>query len=226
MCCPAKVLPSLVMVLFGVGAVWADDTYYLIVFASQTPDNQPKYAHTFAAFIKAADTAGKTPALETAVISWLPANGIIEVVRLRPEPGKNFGLKETLDWAAALQVQLAAWGPYPIKKELYDSAVRQVKRLESGAVAYKAVELARPTGTVINCIHAVCDLDIVKEHLVTGTARGDAASEMTARFFRPWMIPSAAVPPVLTERLGMTKYKIAARELNPVREPGAASPAN
>ena len=151
--------------------------------------------------------------LETTVISWLPASGVIEVVRLRPEPGNNFGLTETLDWAAALRLRVSAWGPYRIKRELYDSAARQVKRLESGAIAYKAIDLVRPNDVVINCIHAVCDLDLFKEHLVTGTARGDEASEMVARYFQPWMIPSAAAPPWLVERLGLANSQITFREL-------------
>jgi hypothetical protein len=48
---------------------------------------------------------------------------------------------------------------------------------------------------------------------VTGTARGDEASEMVARFFRPWMIPSATTPPWLVERLGLKSYKIMFPEL-------------
>jgi hypothetical protein len=204
---------ALVLLGIGAGASWADEAYYLIVFASQHPDNQPKYSHTFAAFVKATDPAARKPTLETAVISWLPATGTIDLARLRPEQGKNFGLKETLDWAANLRAGVTAWGPFRVKKELYDSAVRQVKNLESGAIAYKAVDLARPTGAVTNCIHAVCDLDIVKERLLTGKARGDEASDRVARFFRPWIVEGEA-PAGLAESLGLTKYKITYRALD------------
>jgi hypothetical protein len=211
----------------------ADEAYYLIVFASQHPDNQPKYSHTFAAFLRVTDGA-KTErnvakdaaaldaaplnatqrALETAVISWLPATGSIELARVRPEPGKNFGLVETLDWAAKYEARVSAWGPFRIEKALYESARRQVEHLESGAVLYKAVDLARVVGLVTNCIHAVCDLDIVKEYLVTGKARGDEASEKVARFFRPWILRAEPLPGWANERLGLAKYKIAIRALD------------
>jgi hypothetical protein len=204
-------LPALLVILFGAGSARADDAYYIIVFASQHPDNQPKFSHTFAAFVKADDAGGKKGKLEVAVISWLPATGNVAVGRLRPEQGKNFGLKETLDWANEMRANVTAWGPFAIKKELYDSAVRQVKLLDSGTVGYKAVDLGLAAG-FMNCIRAVCDLDVVKERLATGKARGEEASEMIVRFLRPF-ITDAPVPDDLVERLGLAKYKIKVRTL-------------
>jgi hypothetical protein len=209
-----KTCLSLILLVSAAGLARADEAYYVIVFASQHPDNQPKYSHTFAAFMKVTEGAGAKPALETAAISWLPATGSIDLLRLRPETGKNFGLGETLDWAAKAQAPVTAYGPFRVKKELYDSAQRQVRRLESGTVLYKAVDLARGTGLVTNCIHAVCDLDIVKDYLATGKARGEEASEMVARFFRPWILRAEPLPGWVAERLGLAKYKIAFRAMD------------
>src|SRR5689334_13334070 len=95
---------SCALVVLATAPVAANEAYYAVIFAAQTPDNQARFSHTFAAFVKVDDAAAKNPAVHTSVISWLPANGNIRVVRLRPEPGKNFGLKETLDWAAELRL--------------------------------------------------------------------------------------------------------------------------
>jgi hypothetical protein len=199
------------MLVVLTGAAQATEGYYAIFFAAQTPDNQAKFAHTFAAFVRVDDIKAKNSPIQTAVISWLPANGNIRVVKLRPEQGKNFGLKETLTWAAEQRLNVSAFGPYPIKKELYDSAVRQVKLLESGAVAFKAVDIAR-ANPVSNCIHAVSDLDIVKQPLVTGAAHGEEATALVARSFRPWMVEGPP-PPGLLDRLGLNGFKIASRAL-------------
>jgi len=198
----------------AVAPALADESYYMIVFASQHPDNQPKYSHTFAAFLQVTEGAGDKHMLETATISWLPATGNVEMVRLRPEPGKNFGLQETFDWAAKRQAPVSAFGPYRIKKELYESARRQVKKLASGAVLFKAAPLIRAEDAVSNCIRAVCDLDIVKEPLMTGTARGEEASSLIVRLFRPWIIRAEPIPTWAAERLGLTKHKIAFRTLD------------
>jgi hypothetical protein len=200
------------LVALTAAAAQATEGYYVVFFAAQTPDNQAKFAHTFAAFVRVDDIRAKSPAIQAAVISWLPANGNVRVVKLRPEPGKNFGLKETLNWAAELRLNVSAFGPYPIRKELYDSAVRQVKMLESGVVAYKAVDVARGN-PVSNCIHALSDLDIVKEPLMTGAAHGEEATALVVRFFRPWMVQGPPAPWLL-DRLGLRNFKIAMRTLD------------
>jgi hypothetical protein len=210
----AKTSLSIILLIWGAVIARANDAYYLIVFAAQHRDNQAKYSHTFAAFLKVTDGEAAKPSMESAVISWLPATGSVDLRRLRPEAGKNFGLQETLDWAAKEQDRVTGFGPFVIKKELYESAQRQVRKLESGTVLYKAVEFVRGTSQVTNCIHAVCDLDIVKDHLVTGKARGEQASEMIARFFRPWILRADPLPRWVAERLGLTKDKIAYRALD------------
>src|SRR5262245_15435485 len=100
-----------------------DDDYYLIVFASQDNTNAARLAHSFAAFVDVTtDQKGAIKTITPSTISWLPATMQV-VPRIRPEPGRNFDLKTTLDRAAQLGTRVVAWGPYRIKKELYDSAL-------------------------------------------------------------------------------------------------------
>src|ERR1043166_5554578 len=123
--------------------------YFMCIFAHETNPRAPQSAHTFATFVKADDKA-----FETHTISWLPKGGEIRLVR-PAEPGVNLDLKASLDTAAAMKAQVFEWGPYEIKPELYDRALKQIALLNSGRVLYKAVDLVPQRGELLffNCIH-------------------------------------------------------------------------
>jgi hypothetical protein len=44
------------------------------------------------------------------------------------------------------------WGPYRIRKDLYDRAAAQRAYLESGAVRYKAADTGYRSARVSNCV--------------------------------------------------------------------------
>lgn len=167
----------------------ADERYFVVLFASQGPNGDARRTHTFATFLKVdigePDEDGEIPTqtMETTTISWLPASGSIRV--LAPsEVGRNFGLQETLEWAKDNGTSTSARGPFEITREIYERAVKQKQRLESGAVAYKVIDRRFRTGAALNCIHAVSDI-IPGSLLMSGTARGESATDMVAQHFRP-----------------------------------------
>ncbi len=177
-----------VWVLFAPAAP-AGEIYYMSVFAYQTEPNAPRTAHTFATFVKVSYQHGMDPRtgrLETHTISWLPAS--LDVALLRgPEPGKNLDLATTLQLGKKEGATIYAWGPYRIRKELYDDALTQIQRLNRGEVEYKALDHVFGEQVSSNCIHAVSDI-VGGPSLDTGTAHGAEASAMVVEHLSPWVI--------------------------------------
>ena len=190
----------------------AQDRYYAIVFASEGSPNQPRFSHVFATFVKVQE---KGPGLdvdlfETATVSWLPATLNIAPLRRTPEQGRNLDLLETLDWARTVNSRVVAWGPFEVRKELYDRAVSQVERLQRGAIGYKMLDVRFRGASASNCIHAVSDI-ADRELLITGTAFGEPAGRMVARHFQPWITNTAVAPDSLIDRLGIRQHGIVFR---------------
>ncbi|MFO0966013.1 MAG: hypothetical protein U0793_10575 [Gemmataceae bacterium] len=192
-----RTLTLTVLVVLGSGPIaFAQDRYYAVFFAAN--NGRPSGAHTFATFVRlkadvvaaAADGAGGAASgpAESLTISWLPASGVV-VPRLLGggEPGRNFGLKETLDWCKRLGAPVTAWGPVEIKKELFDLAAKKKRILDSGAVSYRMLDRRGRGGDWTNCIHAVSDI-VPGPLLATGTAYGEAATQMVANHLRPYLI--------------------------------------
>ena len=76
------------------------DSYYMMVFSSQTASNEPRFAHTFATFVRTTgDSDAQGAAAEVHTISWMPATLEIVVLRRRAEPGANLDLRASLRWA-------------------------------------------------------------------------------------------------------------------------------
>src|SRR5262249_21636430 len=155
-------------------------------FAFECTPDLPRYAHTFATFVKATGVGpcASQYAIEAHTISWCPASGVIRLARLCPERGVNRDLTGTLAWAPWLGAWISRWGPFQIRKELYDRAVAQECRLASGAIGYKVLDCGVRPGCASNCIHAVSDI-VEGPLLQTGTAYGDEAGAMVAHHFLP-----------------------------------------
>lgn len=202
----SSILLSLAVIAFQPLMLRAEDKYYLVMFAAQGPDVKAARSHTFATFVKVPENGGKNE-LVTRTISWLPANGVIP--KLRPDPGANFTLERTLEWAANLKIGVIAWGPVAIQQELFDLAERRIAFLESGKVAYKMVDLG--SGAGVNCIQAVSGL-VPGEALATGTARGEQASVLVLQHLSRWFLPDEP-PKGLTEKLGLDRAGINFRTL-------------
>lgn len=142
------------------GLSMAADKYYAIFFASQSEPRRARFSHTFCTFMKAeegnADVAAE-PKLETHTISWLPTSGVVRVLALRPERGRNFSLDETLRVVRSTGQHVRSYGPYEVSADTYNKLLRQKQKLDSGRYTYKAID-GRVAGA-LNCIHAVTTAD-------------------------------------------------------------------
>jgi hypothetical protein len=165
------------------------DRYFIVPFAYQNRWNNPKFSHTFISVIRVlAD--GKQPSLssgfrrgryknrdfEAFTISWLPHDFdtnphlcVFDGVGSRVVPkwnkcpisvGRSFKLEETLKLAVHDKNAVGMWGPYEIKKEAFDLAVKRKKLLDGGTIGYKADDrLSRKDRVAINCFHAIAGLE-------------------------------------------------------------------
>jgi hypothetical protein len=182
-----------------------NESYYMTIFSAQADSRDPRRTHSFATFVKAigAGDSAKDSSIEIHTISWMPQSLDIVILRRRPEPGTNLDLESSLRWAESRSCRVSMWGPYQIDKELYDRAVKQEARLNSGLVLYKAIDRRFRPGMASNCIHAVSDLDIDNGLLHSGQGRGDAASQQVAQHLKRWVIEPEQTHTWVAGRLGL-----------------------
>lgn len=192
-------------------ALFAQDKYFVIVFGAN--NGKPKVAHTWATFIKlpspdAAATLSSTAPLESHTFSWLPTSGVV-TPRLfgGGEPGRNFTLEESLQWARGHAIPVVAWGPVEIRKELFDWAVARKKVLDSGRLGYRMLDRPGRNTSVTNCIHAVSDI-VPGPQLITGIAYGVEASALVANHLRPYMVRPEVNHAELVSRVGLEKHEV------------------
>jgi hypothetical protein len=163
--------------------------YHVILFACEREGNPPRFSHTWATFVKSTQNGAAesgTPSLdETITISWMPASGVIPA--LFTVTGRNYSLEESLTWARQNNARIAAWGPIPIRQELFDRARDRREVLERGVLAYKMLDAPVRPDRGTNCIHAVTDL-VPGPLLDTGLAHGEEATRMVAEHFREYMV--------------------------------------
>ena len=163
--------------------------YFIVPFAYQNNRNNPEFSHSFISVILAlAD--GKQPRLtsgfrrgrlknrdfEAFTISWVPHDfdtnphlrvfdglGSLVDPKMNKCPisvGRNFRLDETLKLAVNDKNAVGIWGPYEIKKEAFDLAVKRKQLLDGGTIGYRADDrLYRKDRVAINCCHAMPGLE-------------------------------------------------------------------
>jgi hypothetical protein len=139
--------------------------YFFILYGGQASPFRPRTAHTWATFVKVTPTVAGAVSVEAHTISWLPADGDVEVFRIRSVPGRNFSLDETFALSHAENVRMSCWGPYEIDALRYDRAVRQVARLESGQVRYRVFDSFGRNHRICHCVHGVTYADPVLQDL-------------------------------------------------------------
>ena len=202
--------------LFGVPAgseARAEEKYYAVIFGVQDGPNRFREAHSFATFVRA--RRQPVQILEQATISWLPASGTVDL-RNRAEKGTNHSLEKSLELVTSAQ-SIAQWGPFEIKKELFERAKKQEQFLSSGGTLYKAVDFStRPAGVAVNCEHAISDIvrNPGDSFVRTGTARGHWGSFLVAGHLKDWMIEPNVVHDWLDRPLGLDAYRIARKGWN------------
>jgi hypothetical protein len=193
------------------GRAAAQERYYLWIFSSQSTPKLPRYTHTWATFAKITDCAGRRT-VEAFTISWYPASLQIRPFAVRPEAGTNLDLSTTLRVVHSRGERISAWGPYEIHPTLYQSALGQKARLESGQIFYRAVDPIIDGTCVSDCIHAVSDVDPNRPRLLYPVAPffGDAAGRRIAHVFRRNCLTQPAREDLrwLEQTLGMACYTI------------------
>lgn len=116
------------------------------------------------------------------------------------------------------------WGPYELNPtiavELYNKTLKQIARLNSGRVLYKAVDPDRgPRSTYIsNCIHAVTDLDGLARRTGYSEIRNngfDASANLARVMTGSGRVDWTVTHDWLLEALDLTKYGIQQRSLVP-----------
>ena len=198
-----RVLLVMIVGLFSsVPLARADEAYYMMIFGQQDRGNSVPASHTYATFTKATGEGSDKSdyKLETHTISWMPKS-----MRVRtfapPEQGVNLDAKESVDFGRSIGASVTIYGPFEIKKELYERAVKQEERLKKGEVAYTVMDRRyRPVGAM-NCIHALCDIDADNGMLETGTNRGNQASLTVLSHFSRWLVDRDTTHDWLIKRL-------------------------
>lgn len=215
--------PAFLLALALAGPARGGEAHYLLMFGAQRIPNNPNYAHSWAAFVKASwdgDGPPTGPArLEAHMISWLPADGVIRSFTLRAEPGRNYGLHETFDFVLGHGERVSLWGPYPIHPELYRRALERISELDSGRIRYKAFDTGRIVGRVVNCFHAMSSLAGWPTLRVASIAYGEVASyAVLLRFQRRAWILDERPQYWVSSALGLDRYPIIYRGgVNPPR---------
>jgi hypothetical protein len=166
-----RVRPGLFLVLLcltylvPVSSARSEERYYLLVFGSQSFPKIPRYTHTWATAVRATidDQTRQVCRVEVFTISWYPATLRIRPWDLRPEPGVNLDLHDTIRLVLHHKEEVAMWGPYEIPQELFTRYVAQKLRLESGVMQYQTIDPIRLCSNVCDCIHAVADVDPISD---------------------------------------------------------------
>ncbi|WP_422928958.1 hypothetical protein [Singulisphaera sp. PoT] len=199
-------------ILATCSTVQGGERYYAIIFGSQSQPKQLRYSHTWATFVKVVGEGDDLRNYQVFqhTISWLPASLKVRVWALRPEPGVNLDLYNTLDFVARDGQSVAMWGPFEILGQVYNRSLKVKEILEGGAVDYRAISTAREL-MVSDCIHAVAAVDPIlgRNHYplirIGKPASRFVARQLTTRsVFDQYQTDAAWLIP----RLGLDRYPI------------------
>lgn len=139
----------------------------LTVYAYQA-NAGPRGSHTFATL----DRDGKQ-----LCISWMPEKG--GRGKVFSVPGRNWNLKDTLDYAKSINAPVSAFGPYKVNAGFADAFAARVKELESGCIAYTMLDNTRRHRSVC-CVTAVGGIDPM---FCKGFVYGNEAARLIVRHF-------------------------------------------
>lgn len=183
--------------------------YYFVLFGGQSVPYRPRTAHTWATFVKATPTADGHLSVEQVTISWLPAEGPVQPLRVRPVAGKNYTLDETFAKMAANNAQVSVWGPFETDATRYHLAVQQAATLDGGAVRFRSVDSFRNNRGVQNCVHAVTYADPDLQHLrqpIPLRYGEPGTSKLAAKYVESGAVAGAQAHPEVLPLIGADRY--------------------
>jgi hypothetical protein len=191
----------------------AGESYYVLVFASQSHPKLPRYTHTWATFVRAVGE-GADPdsySLQSHTVSWLSAAIAIRPWDPRPEAGVNLDLHRTIAAVMSQGERIAMWGPLAIDGPTYHRSLDVAQYFASGAPRYRALS-TRSTRPVYSCITAIGALGMgVDEGPFAPLLVGYPSGRHFARQFLA-QSPYDQAPGAhawLISRLGLDRYPIA-----------------
>jgi hypothetical protein len=198
----------------------SEERYYLLVFGSQSCPKIPRFTHTWATAVRASidDQSRQVCRVEAFTISWYPATLRIRPWVLRPEPGVNLELHDTIRLVLHHKEEVAVWGPYEISQELFARYVAQKAQLESGVMQYQTIDPIRLCSNVIDCIHAVSDVDPISDWRRYPLGRGgEIASQQIVNMIhcRGRVLNPGQNNDWLLAALGLNQYPLVPREFVP-----------
>jgi len=217
--CIRSLLLLLATILCGLApeSAQAETFYFMTVFGSQHQPPLGDRVHSFATFVKATGTGDdwNQYRLEVHTISWLPETMDIKIWRMTPEPGENFGLFKTLDWALSDGAAVQKWGPYQISCDTYRRALHRIGILNADLITYQAIDPLFRT-EISNCIHAISGIDPYDARARYPLIRvGFSASRHIVDVFAShgMILDSQANHCWLDRRMGLHRYEIETRAL-------------
>lgn len=219
---------AVLLTLAGAGSARAGEDYFLLMFGSQRVPNNPEYSHSFASFVRVTwegdGPCPVNPVVEEHTISWLPCDGQVRVYALKPRPGRNWELHETIRWCVCNHMRVSLWGAYRICPELYYNALNHINLLESGQVRYKALDMGYSSDRVTNCIHAVANVVEGPRVRVATPGWGEPASYVLLQEFEPFVVQRGCTHPWVALALGLDQYPIIYRDFEDPRSGGIRGP--
>jgi hypothetical protein len=192
----------------------ATDYYFMTVYGAQRPViNRPRYAHTWATFIKVSGQGHdlRTYRAYSFTISWMPRTLEVNPLDFRAEPGINLTLKDTIAYCDRIRSEISQFGPYQVQPELWNQAFRRFDRLERRELMYRASDiLNRPNREpeVTNCIYAVLDMDSRNPAFRPVTLGfGNIGSAFVARQLSCYIIEPRRTYPWVSDMIGVCNYE-------------------
>jgi hypothetical protein len=199
--------------------------YYVVLFGGESERWCPRTGHVWATYVRATPQQGGTIAIEAFSIGWLPTNLNVRPFHLRPESGRNFTLRETLDHMVTGRHDISMWGPFETAADFYWESARYKQLLDSGAMRYRVFDRPGHRTDVDNCVHAITGANPALESasdpiLWYGTrAAGRVANAMAKvgivaepTVTHDWLIPALGI-----DHYGIDRKPVWQRSVHPLR---------
>ena len=142
------------------GPARADDgaRYFVKMYGFENWRNAAAYSHTYGSFFR----VGADQSVVRVDISWIPQDpympppGDLRMPAFGDYPGQNVSIPTTNARASGAfpARSISVFGPYEIAPQLFYAELAQSRRLFSGQVTYRGLDMqSRPES--VNCVHAV-----------------------------------------------------------------------
>jgi hypothetical protein len=193
----------------------AAERYYMLIYGTQTVPPWPRYSHTWATFVRTVATPSGEMVASVDTVSWLPETKIVRPQALRPEPGKNLTLEETVELVQSNNGRISAWGPYEIDSYRYVRFIARKEELESGKLLYRAIGGLTRNSNVTNCGQSFAHSSPIvgRRWQPTPKPGEDGTSHLALRYLRVGaLLNNGAEHPWLLKSIGADYFPVTYRK--------------